>query len=342
MNNIDALLKTFESKIVAVKTEKEAEALKQEFMGRGGEIGRLMTLLKNTSSTEERKNLGETINQFKNFISQQLDSKMEQIRKATTDAAAAKEAGFDVTANKPNTDFPGNLHFYTKIYEEITNIFISLGFEVFDGPEVENEFYNFTALNVGPDHPARDMQDTFWTKEPNKLLRTHTSNVQIRAMLEKGAPLAGISIGRVFRHEALDATHEVSFSQCEGLFIDKNIGLSHLLGISKKFLQEFFKTKDIEIRIRPGFFPFVVPGIEIDMRCVFCKNGCNICKKTTWIEVFPGGLVHPFVLKSGKIDPEKYSGFAFGMGVDRLAMLRHQIHDIRLFKSGDARFINRF
>lgn len=343
MNNkkIKDLSLFLEKELSSIDSLEKLELSRSSYLGKKGHVTDLMLELKSASS-EERKELGIEINKFKEFVTSQLLIKEEQIANLILDKENRAQSGFDVTASLSEQSTPGNLHLYTKFSEEIENIFLSMGFELFDGPEVETEFYNFTALNIPENHPARDMYDTFWLNQPGHLLRTHTSTIQVRSMLEKGAPLAGIAIGKVFRHEAVDATHDAMFTQCEGMFIDKNIGMSHLLGVAKLFLQKFFGKNELEIRTRPGFFPFVTPGVEIDMKCVFCSDGCSVCKKSTWIEVFPGGIIHPSVLEAGGINPKEYSGFAFGFGVDRLAMLRHKINDVRLFKSGDIRFTSQF
>jgi phenylalanyl-tRNA synthetase alpha chain len=343
MNNqrLEELSLVLEKELEIIDSAEKIEMLRSAYLGKKGHLVDLMVGLK-SAAAEDRKELGLQINQFKDFVTTKILEKQKEISDFILEKENKAKSGFDVTASISEQLVPGNLHFYTKFAEEIENIFLSMGFELFDGPEVETEFYNFTALNIPENHPARDMYDTFWLNQPGNLLRTHTSTIQVRSMLEKGAPLAGIAIGKVFRHEAVDATHDSMFTQCEGMFIDKNIGMSHLLGVAKLFLQKFFGKEELEIRTRPGFFPFVTPGVEIDMRCVFCSDGCSVCKKSTWIEVFPGGLIHPFVLEAGGIDSKEYSGFAFGFGVDRLAMLRHKINDVRLFKSGDIRFTSQF
>lgn len=340
--DIDQLSDQYKNKLATITSISDLELVKTEVFGRKGFITDLLKSLASLNSVEEKRVIGQAVNAFKANLELLFEEKSLQIHAAVQQALEDKDRYFDVTATTVGIEPRGSLHFYTQFYEEIENIFLSLGFQIFEGPEVETDFYNFTALNIGLDHPARDMYDTLWVSEKNRLLRTHTSSVQIRAMQKHGAPLAGISVGRVFRHEALDATHEVVFTQCEGLFIDKDVSLSNLFGIAKMVLQKLFNKKNIDIRVRPGFFPFVVPGIEIDMKCVFCLSGCGVCKKSTWIEVFPGGLVHPKVLDSGGIHSKVYSGYAFGFGVERLAMLRHQIRDIRLFKSGDMRFLEQF
>jgi phenylalanyl-tRNA synthetase alpha chain len=237
----------------------------------------------------------------------------------------------------------GHLHPVTQIIREITDSFIVMGFEVADGPEVESEHYNFDALNVPKDHPARDMQDTFWVKGvPQTVLRTHTSPVQVRYMESHKPPFKIIVPGKVYRYEATDATHETQFHQVEGLVVGKGISLAHL----KHTLDVFFKSlygEGVAIRLRPSYFPFVEPGVEIDMSRVKCGGrGCPMCKQTGWIEVMGAGMVHPNVLRAGGVDPEQYQGFAFGAGVDRLAMIRYGIDDVRFLYTGDLRLVNQF
>lgn len=244
-----------------------------------------------------------------------------------------------------------HVHPLTRVIDDINRIFFKMGFTLIDGPELEKEFYNFDALNVPKDHPARDMQDTFWLK-PNKdfpgverrLMRTHTSPVQIRHMEEnKKLPIKIICPGKVYRKEATDATHEAQFHQLEGLYIDKEVSLSTLKTVLNKFFAEFFE-KDVNIRFRPSYFPFVEPGAEIDISCFKCNGeaGCSVCKGTGWVEVMGAGVVHPSVLNTVGINPNEWKGFAFGVGVDRLAMLKYGIDDIRLIYSGDLRLVNQF
>jgi len=253
----------------------------------------------------------------------------------------------------------GHLHPVTILIREIVSIFNELGFDVADGPEIEDEFHNFDALNVPKDHPARDMQDTFWMKgEPGKLLRTHTSPVQIRFMKSHKPPFNIVSTGKVFRYEATDATHEVQFFQCEGLMVGKDVTLADLKGTLELFLKKLF-GEDVKIKLRPAYFPFVEPGVEIDMQCVRCKgkglnpakrdrptaeggSGCTSCKGSGWIELLGAGMVHPNVLNQAGVDPRQWQGFAFGVGIDRLAMLKYGIEDVRLLYSGDLRLVNQF
>lgn len=249
--------------------------------------------------------------------------------------------------NEKITENPlGHLHPISLILQEVNRIFDEIGFTIAEGPEIETEFYNFDSLNIPEHHPSRDMWDTFWLKPLNarKLLRTHTSPVQVRFMESNKPPIRIIAPGKVFRHEATDATHEAQFYQLEGLVIGENISLAHLKWTIEIFLEKLF-SKKTNIRLRPSYFPFVEPGVEIDMSCFKCEGkdeSCPVCKGTGFIEIMGAGMVHPKVLESGKIDPKKYSGFAFGCGVDRIAMLKYGIDDVRLLYQGDLRLINQF
>lgn len=238
----------------------------------------------------------------------------------------------------------GHLHPLTHIINDIAVIFRSMGFAIVNGPEIETEYYNFDALNIPKWHPARDMWDTFWLKplSEGNLLRTHTSPVQIRYMESHKPPIRIICPGKVYRHEATDATHEAQFYQLEGLMIEEGASLAHFKGVLEKFFSQFFGTK-VVLRLRPSYFPFVEPGVEADMTCVKCGGGgCTVCKNTGWIEIMGAGMVHPKVLEAGGIHPRKFSGFAFGMGIDRLAMMKYGIDDVRLLYQGDIRLVAQF
>lgn len=241
-----------------------------------------------------------------------------------------KKKWIDVTAPGKKAE-RGHLHPLTLVQQKAVDIFSSIGFEIVDGPEMETEHYNFDALNIPAEHPAREMHDTFWLKN-KKLMRTHTSPVQIRYMETHNPPVRIIAPGRVFRYEATDASHEIQFYQLEGLMIGKKITLANLKAVMEVFFQKFFNSKDIEVRFRPSYFPFVEPGVEVDMRR----------KKGKWMEIAGAGMAHPKVLETGKINPREWQGFAFGMGLDRLAMLKYKIDDIRLFYGSDLRFIKQF
>lgn len=245
--------------------------------------------------------------------------------------------------NNQNT-LKGHIHPLSQMLEEITAIFFDMGFTVAEGPEVESEHYNFDTLNIPEHHPARDMWDTFWLKPQNagKLLRTHTSPVQVRFMEANTPPLAIIAPGKVYRHEATDATHEAQFYQLEGLMIGEDISLAHMKGVLEHFFEKFFGSK-VVLRLRPSYFPFVEPGVEVDMSCFKCTGkGCSVCKQTGWIEIMGAGMVHPKVLEAAGVDSSKFQGFAFGAGIDRFAMLKYGIDDVRLLYSGDLRFVTQF
>jgi len=236
----------------------------------------------------------------------------------------------------------GGLHPSTRIIERIQMLFERLGFRIESGPEIEDDFHNFDALNFKPDHPARAEMDTFYLKDRPFLLRTHTSPVQIRSMLKVGAPIRVIAAGRTYRHD-YDMTHTPMFHQVEGLLVDEGVSMAHLRGTLTDFMQRFFEKDDLKLRFRPSYFPFVEPGAEVDISCVFCSGkGCRVCKHTGWLEVLGCGMVHPNVLKACKIDPERYTGWAFGIGVERLGMLRYGIDDIRMNYDNDLRFLRQF
>jgi len=235
----------------------------------------------------------------------------------------------------------GHLHPLTLVRRKIEEIFQAMGFSIVEGPEVETEWYNFDALNIPKDHPARDVWDTFYLKKGG-LLRTHTSPVQVRYMQKHQPPFRIIVPGRIFRHEATDASHEINFYQVEGLMVGKEISASNFKAIIQEFLSRFF-DKRIAIRLRPSFFPFTEPSFEVDIKCLVCGGrGCSVCSRTCWLELIGAGMVHPNVLKAGGINPRNWQGFAFGLGMDRLAMMKYKIDDIRLFYSGDLRFLQQF
>lgn len=337
---ISSLKNQLTTSLENVAHEDAVEQLRIAFLGRNGHIAHLMAQLKE-APIEEKRTTGPALNEFKMWAEQILTTKKQELLEREAELEAQRARYFDVTASHYQPT-QGSLHVYTHIIEQLQNIFISMGYKCADGPEVETEYYNFEALNIPADHPARDMQDTFWLNIPGMLLRTQTSNVQIHMMEQRQLPLAIFAPGRVYRCEATDASHDFMFMQAEGLFIDKNVSMANLLATARIFLQQFFEKKDLEIRVRPGFFPFVEPGVEIDASCPFCTNGCSICKKTRWIELLGAGLIHPHVLKSCGINPDEYSGFAFGTGLERLAMIKYGINDIRLFHSEKIGFLRQF
>jgi len=297
-----------------------------------------------TLPKEERPAFGKAANAIKQEVEQALAARREAFGKQTL----AKElAASDFDPTEPGPRLPrGALHPITIVQNELIDLFTSMGFQWQDGPEVESEYYNFDALNIPQDHPARESQDTFWLSDGN-LLRTHTSPVQVRTMqrLTKQGfhpPLKVVVPGRCFRSETVDKTHEHTFYQMEGLVVDRHVSTANLIHTMKTCLRVILE-RDVQVRLRPGFFPFVEPGFELDVNCPFCKGaGCSVCKQSGWIEILPCGMVHPNVLRQGGIDPEQFTGFAFGMGLQRVVMLRYGIDDIRQFMGGDLRFLQQF
>ncbi|GJQ26354.1 MAG: phenylalanine--tRNA ligase alpha subunit [Phycisphaerae bacterium] len=293
---------------------------------------------------DQRGPAGQAINATKNAVAELFAAAMARLREADVAGERRTAADFDPTLPPPLTP-RGSLHPVTAVQREVERIFTGLGFAVVGGPEMETDFYNFEALNIPPMHPARDAQDTFWLTN-GWLLRTHTSPCQVRAMKRFGPPIRVIAPGRCFRYEAIDASHENTFHQLEGLLIDKDISVAHLIAFMKLLLREVFQ-RDVKVRLRPGFFPFVEPGFELDMSCAICNGTavrpdgepCATCKRSGWVEILPCGMVHPNVLRHGGIDPHEYTGFAFGLGLTRLAMMKYGIADIRILNSGDLRGI---
>jgi len=318
----------------------DIEALRISLLGRKGSVTQLMEQLK-ALPVEEKKIAGPLINHFKTETQTFIDEYTQKIEAALQVQKNEQQKNFDVSAYRYN-ELKGTRHILTHIIEDLENVFISMGYTIADGPEAENEFYNFEALNIPAHHPAREEEDSFFLKIPSMLLRTQVSSIQARVMQNSQPPIAIVAPGRVYRKEATDQTHDFVFTQLEGMFIDKDISVSHLLATAKTFLQKVLEKDDIQIRVRPGFFPFVEPGLEIDASCPFCTHGCSVCKKTRWIELLGSGLIHPNVLRAGGIDPTIYSGFAFGMGIERLAMLKYGINDLRLFHSNKVKFLDQF
>jgi len=324
--------------IEKAKTIEELRELTIRYLGRKSSLTEIMKSMK-TIPEELRPQVGKKANEVKTKIENLINKKEEQIEENIF--LNLKETEW-VDITEPGERFEkGHLHPITIMRMEVEDIFTSMGFAIVSGPEIELDYYNFEALNIPQDHPARDMQDTIWTKD-GSLLRTHTSCVQIRTMEKFRPPIRAIAPGRVFRYEETDASHEHTFYQVEGLMIDKNISVANLIAVMKTMLREVF-GRDVKVRLRPGYFPFVEPGFELDINCLICGGeGCPVCKRSGWVELLPCGMVHPNVLKAGNIDPDEYSGFAFGMGLDRLVMMRYGIDDIRLFHSGDLRFLEQF
>ena len=316
----------------------ELEAVRVDALGRKGSLSQFSKDF-GKLTPEERAAAGKALNAAK----QELEAALEGRKQAFEQDAERQRLGtewIDFTLPAPGPR-RGSLHPVTRIQNEIEDLFTSLGFAVLSGPEVETEYYNFDALNIPPEHPARDMQDTFWLADGH-LLRTHTSPVQVRGMEKLGPPLRMIAPGRVFRNEEVDASHEHTFYQVEGMMVDRDVSVAHMIYFMKTLLSAIFQ-REVTVRLRPGFFPFVEPGFELDIQCLICGGpGCSVCKQSGWVELMPCGLVHPNVLRMSGIDPDQWGGFAFGLGLTRLAMMRYAIDDIRLLQGGDLRFLTQF
>lgn len=339
LDRLNNLKITAENEISGLKTLDALENLRVKFLGKKSELTEILKGL-GALSPEERKQVGMEANNIKNRIAELIAEKSTELSETAVKHTISKVSDFDTT--QPGTYYSsGSLNPVTIVQREIEKIFTGMGFAIVDGPEVEDDFYNFEALNIPQHHPARDMQDTYWL-ESGQLLRTHTSPCQVRAMLKYGAPLRIIAPGRCFRNESTDASHENTFFQLEGMMIDKNVSIANLIYVMKLLLSKVF-NRDVKVRLRPGFFPFVEPGFELDLNCTICGGaGCPTCKHSGWVELLPCGMVHPNVLKYGGIDPEEYTGFAFGLGLTRLAMMKYGIGDIRVFNSGDLRAMKQF
>jgi phenylalanyl-tRNA synthetase alpha chain len=322
----------------SISSLQELEACRVEALGRKGTLAHITKEFGKLQPTE-RAQLGKVLNSVKQDLEGEYEKKKESFERAELEEQLAKE-WVDVTL--PATGIrPGSLHPITQIQMEIEDLFTSLGFAVLDGPEVETEEHNFDALNIPPTHPARDMQDTFWLSDGH-LLRTHTSPVQVRGMRRFGPPLRMIAPGRVFRNEEVDASHEHTFYQLEGMMVDRDVSVANLIYFMRTLLSSIFK-REVTVRLRPGYFPFVEPGFELDIHCLICDGvGCAVCKHSGWVELLPCGLVHPQVLRISGIDPDVWGGFAFGLGLTRLAMMRYGIDDIRQLQGGDLRFLQQF
>ncbi len=341
MNNLENLLNEATVLFDSIDNISDLEQAKARYLGKSGALTEILKGLKNLSP-EERPIMGGQINKLKEALENRLNYRRELILSKKMEEQLAGEA-LDVTLPGRGAGM-GGLHPITKTLERIETLFSSMGFAVASGPEIETDFYNFTALNIPEDHPARAMHDTFYiAEEENKhLLRTHTSPVQIRYMQNKNPPVRVIAPGRVYRCDS-DVTHTPMFHQVEGLWIDENVNFSSLKGILIDFITQFSENNDLSTRFRPSFFPFTEPSAEMDISCVMCNGkGCRVCGHTGWLEVLGCGMVHPEVLRHANIDSEKYNGFAFGMGVERLAMLRYGVSDIRMFFENDLRFLKQF
>lgn len=338
MNTIESLRRQFQAEMGDAKSTAQVEALKVKYLGKKGPIQGLMKDLKDIPP-EERPNFGKQVNDLKEEIAQQLDALHEKLLGTEESSQLAHET-IDITlpGRKHHT---GNKHIVTQTLDEIIDILIGMGFSVQYGPDIDTDYYNFEVLNFPPDHPARDMQDTFYIT-PNVLLRTHTSNIQARAMEANKPPIRVIAPGKAYRNETITARSHVFFHQIDAFYVDVGVTFADLLTTMHEMLEKIFQT-EVEVRYRPSYFPFTEPGMEVDIRCLSCSGqGCGLCKHTGWLEVAGAGMIHPEVLKNGGIDPETYTGFAWGMGVERIILLKHAVKDIRLFTENDLRFLKQF
>ena len=343
-DSLEALRGEVLDRIQQSNSETEVEQVRVEVLGRKGRLTLMLRSLKDLPA-EERPRAGEQLNQLRRFFEQRLDERLDIVKHESKERAL-KEERIDVTL--PGTRWErGRTHPLTLMFDEIIDVFWGMGFEIARGPDIEDDYHNFEALNIPKDHPARDMQDTFFVAN-GCLLRTHTSPVQIRTMENRKPPLQVIVPGAVYRHDD-DATHSPMFHQVEGFMVDRQIAFSDLKGVLTHFLRQVF-SQDTGVRFRPSFFPFTEPSAEIDIQCLICGGqgsirdgqGCRVCKGSGWLEILGAGMIHPQVFRFVGYDPEKVSGFAFGMGVERIAMLKYGIDDIRLFFQNDLRFLRQF
>jgi len=339
LSRIEALRAKLDELLEKVDSSAEIEKAKVAFLGKKGEITELMTALKGLRDAEEKKNAGIRINQLKKEIEERIAARAAELEKLEERRQIEAGPVYDFTV--PAQSGQGSLHPITIVQRELEEIFASMGFTIEDYNEIVTEYQNFEAVNIPKHHPARDMQDTYYLSN-GQLLKTHTSAAQNAIMRKYGAPLRAIFPGRCFRNEAIDASHENTFFQMEGIMIDEDISISNLIYFMKTMLSEVFK-RDVKVRLRPGFFPFVEPGFELDINCLICGGeGCPTCKNSGWLELCPCGMIHPNVLRAGGIDPEKYTGFAFGLGLTRLAMMKNGIKDIRVLNSGSLKALSQF
>lgn len=336
--DIHQLTAKVKENLSTANNEDDLEKIRTLFLGKKGQLTSILKGLAQLS-TEEKKNVGKLANETQAELESLISIRKTELKNAFYENIAKQEF-FDILQPTKKKQV-GSLHPISQIQYEIEDIFTSLGFSIMDGPEVETDENNFEALNFTKDHPARDMQDTFYTEDGN-LLRTHTSAIQVRALRKLKPPFRIIAPGRVFRYEEVDASHENTFYQVEGMVVGKDISVGNLIDTMETLLSEVFK-KVVKTRLRPGYFPFVEPGFELDIQCLVCGGvGCSVCKHSGWLELLPCGLIHPNVLSYAGLDPKEWTGFAFGLGLDRLVMMRYGIHDIRYFHSGNLRFLEQF
>ncbi len=336
--NIITIQKSCLNDLEGASTTAAVEAVKVKYLGRKGPVQALMKELKDVPN-EQRPQVGKDINDLRDSLESAFERALQRLRAGEMQSQLASE--FIDISLPGRRGYQGRKHIVNIVMDELLDVMVGMGFSIQDGPEIESDYYNFEALNFAPDHPARDMQDTFYVA-PEMLLRTHTSNIQVRVMEGHKPPLRFVAPGRCYRNETISSRHHVFFHQIEGVYIDKGVSLANLMYTIEEFLRGVFGPEAIA-RFRPSYFPFVEPGLEVDMRCVLCDGkGCSMCKHTGWLEVMGAGMIHPEVLRNGGIDPEEYSGFAWGLGVERMANLKYHINDIRLYYENDLRFLQQF
>jgi phenylalanyl-tRNA synthetase alpha chain len=339
VSDLEDILSTAQSEVASAGDSSALDDVRVKYLGKKGELTGLLKGL-GKLSPEERPAAGAEINSAKEALQEAISACKADLDNAAIDAQLASET-IDVTLPGRNNDI-GALHPVTQVLRRMEDFFIGVGYEVVEGPEIEDDYHNFEALNLPEHHPARAMHDTFYFN-PELLLRTHTSPVQVRVMETTKPPIRIICPGRVYRVDPPDPSHLPMFHQVEGLVVDENVSFADLKGTVVEFLRVFFEKDDLEVRFRPSYFPFTEPSAEVDVQCVHCDGaGCRVCSQTGWLEVMGSGMVHPRVLEYSGIDSEKYTAFAFGMGPDRLAMLRYSIDDLRHYLDNDLRFLNQF
>ncbi len=341
LDRLDAVLDEARGALSEVDGVDALRDIEVRFLGKKGALTALMKGMRDVPKADRPK-VGQKVNEVRGAITAAIQARRAELEAAQI-AALCEDPTFDATLPVQALQSPqvGAMHPLTLVSGHIEDAFRAMGFHVLDYPEAETEFNNFDALNIPAAHPARDMQDTFWLDDGN-LLRTHTSTGQVRTMRLLKPPFRAIFPGRVFRYEAIDASHEHTFHQCEGLMVDRDVSVAHLIHSMKTLLSSIFE-RDVTVRLRPGYFPFVEPGFELDIQCQVCGgSGCSVCKHSGWVELLPCGLVHPNVLRHGGLDPNEWEGWAFGLGLSRLVMMKYQIEDIRHILGGDLRFIQQF
>ncbi|MEE0956655.1 MAG: phenylalanine--tRNA ligase subunit alpha [Ruminococcus sp.] len=344
-NRIDLLKQEIKTKLEQTGSLGDLDKIRVEFLGKKGSITALLKSMKDLSN-EERKSFGAEVNKLKGYAAQRIEERVTELKQKEIEREIALMPKFDITT--PADTERGSYHPITLVQRQCESIFESMGFTVEDYPEVVTDYECFESVNIPKHHPARDMQDTYYL-ENGQLLKSQTSAAQNailrkygKRMAEDGVPIKAIFPGRCFRNEATDASHENTFFQMEGMMVDKDISISNLIFFMKTMLSEVFQ-RDVKVRLRPGFFPFVEPGFELDINCEICGgSGCSSCKHSGWLELCPCGMIHPNVLREGGIDPDKYTGFAFGLGLTRLAMMKYKVKDIRDLNSGNLKSLSQF